>query len=168
MNSRVLKGLTLKYIVFLDLFQEFCLSSKCLKSNTEQHISLGGPGFKFTTQLHFFSAWFAKYKSLFWDVQCLPFHTLNASKQEPLELFCFILAVVCVSFVFLVPLPHSFFSTSERVCECVSLWHSDSHGREEEQWCARCRWQHTFFHSLNRHKKQLRDQGLSVECAGEE
>lgn len=102
-------------------------------------------------------------------MQRLPSHTLNASKQEPLELFCFILAVVRVSFVSLF-LYHIvfFFSTSERVCECVSLWHSDSHGREEEQWCACCRWQHTFFHSLNRHKKQLRDQGLSVDCAGEE
>jgi len=71
-------------------------------------------------------------------------------------------------FSFLASLPHSCFSTSERVRERVSLWHYDSHGREGEQWCARRRWQHTFFHSLSRHKKQLRDQGLSVECAGEE
>lgn len=132
-------------------------------------------GFKSTTYPYFFSLHgLQNLKSFFFfsDVQCVPSHTLNASKQEPLELFCFILAVVCVSFVFLFFHHHqffsSFFSTSERVYECVSLWHSDSHGREEEQWCARCRWQHTFFHSLNRHKKQLRDQGLSVECAGEE
>lgn len=35
-------------------------------------------------------------------------HMLYTSKQEPLELFCFILAIVYVSFVFLL-IPHSVF-----------------------------------------------------------
>lgn len=88
-------------------------------------------GFKSTTYLHFFCAWFAKFKSLFFfsDVRCLPSHMLNASKQEPLELFCFILAVVCVSFVFLFLYhivfspPHPPLPTSERVCVCASVYH---------------------------------------------
>lgn len=49
---------------------------------------------------------------------------LNASKQEPPELFCFILAVVRVKFCFLVSPPHTFFPPPRErvnVCHCGTL-----------------------------------------------